>query len=120
GVENRGDRSSSSRRRQRSKEGNSRVPKQWEAPDAPALAIWRSITTHRARTTVAVGRNNWVFFGRDQGRRSAPVLRSFVAFCHASESILSIWFKDVLPRIAVHPITRRAELLPHNWSPAQT
>jgi len=29
------------------------------------------------------------------------------------------WFKDVLWRIAGHPITRLAELLPHNWKPAQ-
>jgi hypothetical protein len=29
------------------------------------------------------------------------------------------WFKDVLSRIATHPITRLAELLPHNWKSAQ-
>jgi transposase len=29
------------------------------------------------------------------------------------------WFKDVLSRIASHPIKRIAELLPHNWAPAQ-
>jgi len=36
----------------------------------------------------------------------APRLRSF-------------WVKDVLSRIAAHPMTRLAELLPHNWTPVQ-
>jgi hypothetical protein len=27
--------------------------------------------------------------------------------------------KDVLSRIADHSITRLAEILPHNWAPAQ-
>jgi hypothetical protein len=29
------------------------------------------------------------------------------------------WLKDVLSRIAAHPISRVAELLPHNWAFAQ-
>jgi hypothetical protein len=29
------------------------------------------------------------------------------------------WFKDVLSRIAAHPITLLAELLPHNWKLGQ-
>lgn len=52
--------------------------------------------TERAIRSVAVGRHNWVF-GVDP----------------------FAWLKDVLSRIAAYPITRLAELLPHNWAPAQ-
>jgi hypothetical protein len=75
--------------------------------------------TERAIRGVAVGRNNWVFFGSDQGGKTAAVLRSFVASCQRAGVDPFIWFKDVLSRIAAHPITRLAELLPHNWTPVQ-
>jgi transposase len=29
------------------------------------------------------------------------------------------WFRDVLSRIAMHPLHRLAELLPHNWKPVE-
>ena len=73
----------------------------------------------RAIRGVAIGRNNWVFFGSDEGGRTAAVLRSFVASCQRVGVDPFAWFKDVLSRIGSHPITRLAELLPHNWTPAQ-
>ena len=60
-----------------------------------------------------------MFFGSDQGGRTAAVLRSFVASCQRAGLNPFPWFKDILSRIADHPITRLAELLPHNWAPAQ-
>ena len=45
--------------------------------------------TERAIRGVAVGRNNWMFFGSDEGGKTAAVLRSFVFPVSASESILS-------------------------------
>jgi transposase len=75
--------------------------------------------TERAIRGVAVGRHNWVFFGSDQGGKTAAVLRSFVASCQRAGVDPFTWLKDVLSRIAAHPITRLAELLPHNWVPAQ-
>lgn len=74
--------------------------------------------TERALRGVAVGRNNWMFFGSDQGGKTAAVLRSFVASCQRVGVDPFAWFRDVLSRIAAHPITRLAELLPHNWAPA--
>ena len=75
--------------------------------------------TERAIRGVPVGRNNWVFFGSDRGGKTAAVLRSFVASCQRVGVEPFAWFKDVLTRIADHPITRLAELLPHNWAAAQ-
>src|SRR3989441_4907385 len=75
--------------------------------------------TERAIRGIAVGRNNWLFFGSDQGGRTAAVLRSFAASCLLARVDPFAWFKDILSRIAGHPITRLAELLPHNWTPIQ-
>jgi transposase len=75
--------------------------------------------TERAIRSVAVGRNNWVFFGSDEGGKTAAVLRSFVASCQRVGVDPFVWLKDILSRIADHPITRIAELLPHNWASAQ-
>jgi transposase len=75
--------------------------------------------TERDIRGVAVGRNNWIFFGSDQGGKTAAVLRSFTASCQRVGVEPFAWFKDILSRIATHPITRIAELLPHNWKPIQ-
>jgi transposase len=71
--------------------------------------------TERANRDIALGRNNWMFFGSDQGGKTAAVLRSFVATCKRAGVEPFRWFQDVLSRIARHPMTRLAELLPHNW-----
>jgi transposase len=76
-------------------------------------------TTEGTIRSVAVGRNNWIFFGSDHGGSTAAVLRSFVASCQRIRIDPFAWLKDILSRIACHPITRLAELLPHNWAPAQ-
>jgi transposase len=75
--------------------------------------------TERAIRSVAVGRHNWVFFGSDDGGKTAAVLRSFVASCQRVGVDPFAWLRDVLTRLADHPINRLAELLPHNWAPAQ-
>jgi transposase len=74
--------------------------------------------TERAIRGVAVGRHNWTFFGSDRGGRTAAVLRSLVASCQRVGVDPFTWLKDVLSRVPTHPITRVAELLPHNWAPS--
>ncbi len=76
--------------------------------------------TERANRDIAIGRGNWTFFGSDKGGRTAAVLLSFIATCKRNEVEPFAWFRDVLTRIANHPIHRIAELLPHNWKALAT
>ena len=68
---------------------------------------------------MAVGRSNWTFFGSDKGGRTAAILRTFISSCELVKVDPTAWFRDVLARIADHPITRLYELMPHNWAAAQ-
>jgi transposase len=74
--------------------------------------------TERSLRGFAIGRNNWTFFGSDNGGRTAAVLRSFVASCELVKVDPFAWFSDVLSRIADHPVKRLSELLPHQWAQA--
>ena len=58
---------------------------------------------------------NWTFFGSDNGGKTAAVLLSFIAMCKRNTVEPFAWFRDVLSRIATHPINQIEELLPHNW-----
>jgi transposase len=71
--------------------------------------------TERANRDIAIGRGNWTFFGSDHGGKTAAVLLSFIAMCKRNAVEPFAWFRDVLSRIATHPINRIEELLPHNW-----
>jgi transposase len=73
--------------------------------------------TERANRAIAIGRANWTFFGSDNGGRTPAVLMSFIAMCKRCGVEPFAWFRDVLSRIAAHPVHRLAELLPHNWKP---
>jgi hypothetical protein len=72
--------------------------------------------TERSLRGFAIGRNNWTFFGSDNGGKTAAVLRSFVTSCELVKIDPFAWFKDVLGRIADHPIKKLEELLPHRWA----
>jgi transposase len=72
--------------------------------------------TERSLRCFAVGRNNWTFFGSDTGGRTAAVLRSFVTSCELVKIDPFVWFRDVLSRIAEHPMNRLDDLLPHRWA----
>jgi transposase len=74
--------------------------------------------TERSLRGFAIGRNNWTFFGSDNGGKTAAVLRSFVTSCELVKVDPFAWFRDVLSRIADHAVKRLEELLPHNWAQA--
>jgi transposase len=72
--------------------------------------------TERSLRSFAVGRNNWTFFGSDNGGKTAAVLRSFVSSCELARTDPFAWFRDVLGRIAEYPVAQLGELLPHRWA----
>ncbi len=74
--------------------------------------------TERSLRGIAVGRNNWVFFGSDRGGKTMAVLRSFIASCELIKVDPFEWFHDVLSRVASHSIQKLDELLPHRWAAA--
>jgi transposase len=73
----------------------------------------------RSLRGVAVGRKNWLFFGSDNGGRTAAILTSFTTTCKRLQINASIYLRDVFQRISAHPMNRLEELLPDNWKDAQ-
>ncbi len=72
----------------------------------------------RSLRGIAIGRNNWTFFGSDNGGKTAAVLRTFVTSCERVKIDPCAWFRDVLARIASYPVNHLDRLLPHNWAAA--
>jgi hypothetical protein len=67
----------------------------------------------------ALDGNLGLFELKREGGKIAAILRSFVASCQCVGVDPFAWLKDIRSRIAGHPITRIAELLPHNWALVQ-
>jgi hypothetical protein len=73
----------------------------------------------RSLRGVAVGRKNWMFFGSDQGGRTAAVLSSLIATCKRLRVDPAAYLRDVFGRISSHPRSRLEELLPDRWAAAR-
>jgi len=81
------------------------------------LAIDNNASENALRR-VALGRKNWLFCGSDQGGHTAAVLFSLIATCQRHKVEPFSYLRDVLKRIAAHPASRLAELLPTQTSSA--
>jgi transposase len=73
----------------------------------------------RALRGVAVGRNNYLFMGSDEGGERAASLYSLVETAKLNGLDPQGYLRDVLERIADHPINRIDELLPWAFARAQ-
>jgi hypothetical protein len=65
---------------------------------------------------VALGRKNYLFAGSHEAARRSGMLYSLLGTCKMHNIEPYTWLKDVLHRIAGHPINKVNELLPHRWA----
>jgi transposase len=69
----------------------------------------------RSLRSVAVGRKNWMFYGSDNGGRTAAVLSSLIATAKRLAIDPFAYLRDIFECISSHPQSRLAELLPDQW-----
>jgi transposase len=66
---------------------------------------------------VAVARKNFLFVGSDSGGDRAAAMFTVLETCKLNDLNPEAYLRDVLTRIADHPINRINELLPWRWKP---
>ena len=71
----------------------------------------------RALRGVAVGRKNYLFAGSDRGAERAAALYRLIESAKLNSLDPEAYLRDVLGRIADHPASRLADLLPWSWTP---
>lgn len=95
-----------------------------------ALSLWDALALYcadgqleidnnaaeRALRAVALGRKNYLFAGSDAGGERAAAIYSLIGTAKLNDLDPESYLREVLTRIADHPITRITELLPWNVS----
>ena len=108
-----------------------------KSPEGDAIAYtlsnWKALTRYlddgdlaidnngaeRSLRGVAVGRKNWMFYGSDNGGRTAAVLSSLIATSKRLGVDPFAYLRDIFERISRHPQSRLAELLSDQWKAAR-
>jgi len=63
---------------------------------------------------MGIGRKNWLFAGSDKGGERAAAVLSLIETAKLNDLDPEAYLREVLTRIADHPINRIDELLPWN------
>jgi transposase len=74
----------------------------------------------RAMRVCVLGRKNYLFAGSDKGGERAAALYSLVETAKLNGLNPERYLRDVLARIADHPVNSVTELLPWTWAAAQS
>jgi transposase len=74
----------------------------------------------RALRGIALGRRAWLFAGSDRGGERAAFMYSLIVTAKLNDIDPQAWLADVLRRIADHPASRLADLLPWHWKKPAT
>jgi hypothetical protein len=74
----------------------------------------------RSLRPICVGRNNWLFYGSDQGGRTGAVLTSLIATCKRLHIEPFSYLRDLFSRISAHPHHQLDDLLPDRWQAARS
>jgi len=96
-----------------------------------ALSRWDALTRYiedghiemdnnaaeRSLRGVALGRKNYLFAGSDAGGERAAAIYSLIGSAKLNDLDPEAYLREVLSRVADHPINRINELLPWNLSP---
>jgi len=99
-----------------------------------ALTLWSALTRYcddgrleidnnaaeRALRAVTLGRKNYLFAGSDAGGERAAVIYSLIGTAKLNDLDPEAYLREVLTRIADHPIKRIEELLPWNIAASET
>ena len=98
-----------------------------------ALGLWPALTRYcddgrlevdnnaaeRALRVVALGRKNYLFAGSDVGGERAASIYSLIGSAKLNGLDPEAYLREVLTRIADHPVNRIADLLPWNLVPTE-
>ena len=71
----------------------------------------------RAIRPLAMTRKNYLFAGSDSGGIRAAAMYTLIETTKMNGLDPEAYLRDIIARIADHPINRIAELLPWNWRP---